>query len=627
MSKLRQTRLSCFSLDYDFVSHAAPLRPPPHSTASTVLLGAVAQMMSRGACATATFAAMALVGPSAASGVATCDHSYDCGYPGITEVQCEARGCCFDHDPKPLQCSGFLRNCTSAADCNNHGTCVAGACSCDAGFAGAYCNQTQPPPYPQIKTVHVINRCGQSAPRGGGGGGGGRVWFSIVPFFHTVALRLLAKSWSFACGSCSSCLFSQMVEFSCHLDIGFADSSAGIINEYFTTHLPTAVAVGTEMEKGVAGCASEPLACCVRMSHSSSCPPPAIVRWVPPQLVGSTTAMTAGILASRRCSAKRVAASGNYQTQAVHVHVSGVCVRCPRACVSALTRARVCAARGAWCRARVGPRYTDSKLNFMFQSWVLDLFFDCPPNMGLQCPDAAAQAAVRDAIARDHITWHAFPHNAQLEVMDPALIAAGLELTFALDKAFNKTNKTTLSQRDVPGMTRALMPILNRRGITAVSIGANDGSTPPDLPPCFRWVDAPNASAAGAGTGSNSSVVGLFNWPGCASFAAACYVPSSLSFETWPAKSNCSRACPVFTHIRRATAAPSVWLGVSLPLPFVATVALFCRPVIAWARARSVFNVQLCCSLRCFGEFVGRPEPPDCLRSRHIPICGVFLSR
>ena len=31
---------------------------------------------------------------------------------------------------------------------------------------------------------------------------------------------------------------------SCHLDIGFADSSAGIVNEYFERHLPMAAAVG-----------------------------------------------------------------------------------------------------------------------------------------------------------------------------------------------------------------------------------------------------------------------------------------------------------------------------------------------------------------------------------------------
>ena len=33
---------------------------------------------------------------------------------------------------------------------------------------------------------------------------------------------------------------------SCHLDIGFADSSAGIINEYFDHHLPLAALVGEQ---------------------------------------------------------------------------------------------------------------------------------------------------------------------------------------------------------------------------------------------------------------------------------------------------------------------------------------------------------------------------------------------
>ena len=122
---------------------------------------------------------------------------------------------------------------------------------------------------------------------------------------------------------------------SCHLDIGFADSSAGIINRYFDHHLPMAASVGAEMEKGVAG-------------------------------------------------------------------------------------------------------YTDNKLNFMFQSWVLDLYFNCPPNLGVNCPNATMQETVRNAIAKDHITWHAFPHNAQLEVISPALIEAGLELTFRLDHEFGK---------------------------------------------------------------------------------------------------------------------------------------------------------------------------------------------
>ena len=51
------------------------------------------------------------------------------------------------------------------------------------------------------------------------------------------------------------------------------------------------------------------------------------------------------------------------------------------------------------------PEFSDNKLGFMFQSWVLDLFLDCPPNMGVDCPNATAIAAVEEAIANGHITW------------------------------------------------------------------------------------------------------------------------------------------------------------------------------------------------------------------------------
>ena len=97
-----------------------------------------------------------------------------------------------------------------------------------------------------------------------------------------------------------------------------------------------------------------------------------------------------------------------------------------------------------------------------------------------------------------------FPHNAELAVMDPSLIEAGLALTWALDDRFKLPHKHTLSQRDVPGMTRALIPLLKGAGVRAISIGANDGSTPPDVPPAFLWKD--NATS--------TEIVGLLNWPG-----------------------------------------------------------------------------------------------------------------
>lgn len=188
---------------------------------------------------------------------------------------------------------------------------------------------------------------------------------------------------------------------SCHLDIGFLNTSASIVNLYFEQHLPKAAAVGAELARGV-------------------------------------------------------------------------------------------------------PGYTDTRLGFMFQSWILDLFFSCPPHLGVRCPNETTIAAVTQAIKAGHITWHAFPFNAQLAAMDPSLIEAGLELTYALDRRFGQPNKTVLSQRDVPGMTRSVLLGLARKGVAAVSIGANDGSTPPTLPPCFVWDDPL----------SKTQLLGLMTWPG-----------------------------------------------------------------------------------------------------------------
>mmetsp|Transcript_43781 Transcript_43781/g.76864 ORF Transcript_43781/g.76864 Transcript_43781/m.76864 type:complete len:807 (+) Transcript_43781:83-2503(+) len=150
------------------------------------------------------------------------------------------------------------------------------------------------------------------------------------------------------------------------------------------------------------------------------------------------------------------------------------------------------------------PGFTDNKLNFMFGSWVLDMYFDCPPGLGLHCPSSEDQQKVRTSIEKGDITWHAFPFDAQFEIMAPALIKAGLELTHALDRQFQQTPKATLAQLDVPGMTRAVIPLLREQGVSAISIGVNEATTPPDLPPCFLWKDPV----------SSETIPMLFTWPG-----------------------------------------------------------------------------------------------------------------
>jgi hypothetical protein len=51
-----------------------------------------------------------------------------------------------------------------------------------------------------------------------------------------------------------------------------------------------------------------------------------------------------------------------------------------------------------------------------------------------------------------------------------------------LAATLNVTRPRTLSQRDVPGLSRAVVPLLAKAGVHTVSIGANGGSASPDLP-------------------------------------------------------------------------------------------------------------------------------------------------
>ena len=71
---------------------------------------------------------------------------------------------------------------------------------------------------------------------------------------------------------------------------------------------------------------------------------------------------------------------------------------------------------------------------FPTQSYYLSLYFDCPPGMGLTCPTPAEKAAARAAIVAGDITYHAFPHNAELENTNEAMLREGLRLSHALDE-------------------------------------------------------------------------------------------------------------------------------------------------------------------------------------------------
>ena len=83
------------------------------------------------------------------------------------------------------------------------------------------------------------------------------------------------------------------------------------------------------------------------------------------------------------------------------------------------------------------------------------------------------------------------PFNSQLEVLDVSLLDFSIKLTRSLDKKYGKLPTTTMSQRDVPGTTRSIIPTLVANGIKAITVGVNGGSMPPAVPSVFVWHHSP----------------------------------------------------------------------------------------------------------------------------------------
>jgi hypothetical protein len=149
-------------------------------------------------------------------------------------------------------------------------------------------------------------------------------------------------------------------------------------------------------------------------------------------------------------------------------------------------------------------RGSSTPYKHMTQPFLLALFFDCenaglrswpgsgwPENVPvLHCPNATTRAAVRGALQRGDIFFHGFPHNAQASAYpDAGLFDAALGIAASLSDELGIQRPTAVSQRDVPGWTRATIPLLARRGINGLSFGAGGPPGKPDTPPVFVWRD------------------------------------------------------------------------------------------------------------------------------------------
>ncbi|MFA5448990.1 MAG: DUF5054 domain-containing protein [Clostridia bacterium] len=123
---------------------------------------------------------------------------------------------------------------------------------------------------------------------------------------------------------------------------------------------------------------------------------------------------------------------------------------------------------------------TDGKKRFAWTigSWIL--------KEALKDGTPEEVAALEKAVQKGDIVSHAFPFTTHTELLDEDTLNYGLGIIKDLDARFGK-NTVAAKMTDVPGHTKALVPILHRSGIKLLHIGVNDSSAVPKVPKTFLW--------------------------------------------------------------------------------------------------------------------------------------------
>jgi hypothetical protein len=157
-------------------------------------------------------------------------------------------------------------------------------------------------------------------------------------------------------------------------------------------------------------------------------------------------------------------------------------------------------------RARGGPE----RLVYTTHGWLAHLYVHCPADfvlsgIPLRCPSRAEVAVFVAAVRMGDIVWHAGAFNTEYELaFNAEMVAEQFRLSRELSDELGVPRSRVLSLRDVPGTTRALIPLLARNNITALTVGVNNGSPDPAMPSPGRWVDP----------ASNTSVIFMQTGPG-----------------------------------------------------------------------------------------------------------------
>jgi hypothetical protein len=164
-------------------------------------------------------------------------------------------------------------------------------------------------------------------------------------------------------------------------------------------------------------------------------------------------------------------------------------------------------------RAKGTDRYI-----YMAQPWVVALFLDCarsgvndwrPGHTSdhlLTCPNATTIAQFKRAVSQGDIFFQAFPHSSCPESYDASQFEASLAIGARLADELGVARPKTFSQRDETGMSRAILPLLNKHNVSYISLGSGGSSTGHPVLPGAVEKSGEQATENGQG------VKGVFRW-------------------------------------------------------------------------------------------------------------------
>lgn len=123
---------------------------------------------------------------------------------------------------------------------------------------------------------------------------------------------------------------------------------------------------------------------------------------------------------------------------------------------------------------------TDGKKRFVWTtgSWII--------KEALENGTDEQKKNLEKALKNGNIIAHALPFTTHTELLDEDTLEYGLEIADRLD-ALRGRKTISAKMTDVPGHTKALVPLLAKHGIKLLHIGVNGASALCKVPPCFLW--------------------------------------------------------------------------------------------------------------------------------------------